>query len=107
MRFIILIEGTGGKRRARFMGLLAKFFSKDRKLQIDFCEKNLDRFVTAEHFPEYEAFFNQRNIEYKEYQCQSKCKECKLSPYAIVNGEFIAAEDAGKLLDRLKQLQKG
>jgi uncharacterized protein YuzB (UPF0349 family) len=87
------------------MGLLAKLFSKQRKLQIDFCEKNLDRFVSEEHFPEYEAFFNQKNIVYKEYHCQSKCKECKMAPYAIVNGEFITADDAGKLLDQLKQLQ--
>jgi uncharacterized protein YuzB (UPF0349 family) len=88
------------------MNLLAKLFSKERKLKIDFCEKNLDRFITAEYFPEYEAFFNQKNITYKEYQCQSKCKECKLSPYAIVNGEFIAADDTGMLLEKLKQLQK-
>jgi uncharacterized protein YuzB (UPF0349 family) len=88
------------------MSLLAKLFSKERKLQIDFCEKNLDRFVTADYFPEYEAFFNQKNITYKEYKCQSRCEECKLSPYAMVNGEFVAADDAGKLLVKLKQLQK-
>ncbi len=88
------------------MSLFAKLFAKEKKIQIDFCEKNLDRFITAEYFPEYEAFFNQKNVTYKEYHCQSKCKECKMSPYAIVNGEFIASDDAAELLDKLKQLQK-
>lgn len=88
------------------MSFLAKLFTKDKKLQIDFCEKNLDRFLKEEHFTEYEAFLNQKNVTYKEYQCQSKCEECKLSPYAIVNGEFIDANDVPELLDKLKQRQK-
>ncbi|MEH6995231.1 DUF1450 domain-containing protein [Neobacillus drentensis] len=44
-------------------------------------------------------------MEYKEYHCQSRCEECKISPYAIVNGEFIAAEDSAQLLEKLKHLE--
>ncbi|MBM4760795.1 DUF1450 domain-containing protein [Bacillus sp. B15-48] len=87
------------------MSLLAKIFSKNKKLQVDFCERNLDRFLTAEQYPMYEAFFKQKNIVYKEYKCQSKCEQCEQSPYAIVNGEFIQADDSTALLRKLKQLQ--
>lgn len=84
--------------------LLNKLFSKEKQVTVEFCEKNLDRFLTEENFPKYNAFFNQKNVTYKEYQCQSKCKECKKSPYAIVNGEFVAAESSDLLLEKLKNL---
>lgn len=86
------------------MKLLTKFFSKDKKMKIDFCEKNLDRFVTNDLFSQYQSLLNKRNIIYKEYECQNKCKECKKSPYAIVDGNFIDAESSEELLDKLKQL---
>lgn len=85
------------------MKLLNKLFSKEKKLTIEFCEKNLDRFLTEENMPNYNKFLGQKNIQYKEYECQSRCKECKNSPYALVNGEFIAAEDSKKLLEKLKK----
>ena len=88
------------------MSFLAKLFTKNKKLQIDFCEKNLDSFLKEEHFSDFQIFLNQKNITYKEYQCQSKCKECKSSPYAIVNGEFVVANDVPELLDKLKQRQQ-
>lgn len=88
------------------MSLLSKLFHKEKKLHIDFCEKNLDRFLTKELFPAYQAFFQKKNIVYKEYQCQSKCEECKLTPYAIVNGEMVKAENSEALLTKLKSMQK-
>lgn len=88
------------------MGLLTKLFGKEKKLHIDFCEKNLDRFLTADLFSAYEAFFQQKNIIYKEYQCQSKCEECKLTPYAIVNGEMVKAENSEALLTEIKSIQR-
>jgi uncharacterized protein YuzB (UPF0349 family) len=89
------------------MGFMIKLFSKDRKLKIDFCEKNLDRFLTDDLQSEYSTFLSKKNIEFKEYNCQSRCEECKKSPYALVNGEFIAAEDSAQLLDKLKSLEGG
>jgi uncharacterized protein YuzB (UPF0349 family) len=87
------------------MNFITKLFTKERKLKIDFCEKNLDRFLPEELQNEYSTFLSKKNIEYKEYNCQSRCEECKISPYAIVNGEFIAARDSRQLLDKFKQLE--
>ncbi|MEH7495584.1 DUF1450 domain-containing protein [Neobacillus niacini] len=87
------------------MNFITKLFAKEKKLTIDFCEKNLDRFLTEDLQSEYSTFLSKKNIEYKEYQCQSRCEECKNSPYAIVNGEFIAAGDSMELLQKLKNLQ--
>lgn len=86
------------------MNFIAKLFTKENKLKVDFCEKNLDCFLTEDLQIDYKSFLSKRNIEYKEYQCQSRCEECKKSPYAIVNGEFIAAEDSGQLLKKLNYL---
>ncbi|MED3553368.1 DUF1450 domain-containing protein [Cytobacillus praedii] len=86
------------------MKRLSKLFSKQKKIQIDFCEKNLDRFLNEENSSDYERFLNQNHIQYKEYSCQSKCEQCKKSPYAIVDGEFIAAENSDELLVRLKHI---
>ena len=87
------------------MNFITKLFAKEKKLTIDFCEKNLDRFLTEDLQSEYSTFLSKKNIEYKEYQCQSRCEECKRSPYAIVNGEFIDAGDSMELLKKLKHLQ--
>jgi uncharacterized protein YuzB (UPF0349 family) len=87
------------------LNFITKLFAKETKLKIDFCEKNLDRFLPEELQNDYSAFFGKKNIEYKEYKCQSRCEECEISPYAIVNGEFIAADDTAQLLEKLKQMQ--
>jgi uncharacterized protein YuzB (UPF0349 family) len=83
--------------------LIQKLFSKEKKLNVEFCEKNLDRFLTEETFPKYKDFFTEKNVNYKEYECQSKCKECKKAPYAIVNGEFVTADSSDALLEKLKK----
>ncbi|MEH7115245.1 DUF1450 domain-containing protein [Neobacillus niacini] len=87
------------------MNFITKLFAKEKKLKIDFCEKNLDRFLSEDLQDEYNAFLSKKNIEFKEYHCQSRCEECKKSPYAIVNGEFIVADDSAQLLKRFKQLE--
>jgi uncharacterized protein YuzB (UPF0349 family) len=88
------------------MNFITKLFTKEKTLKIDFCEKNLDRFLTEDLQTDYNTFLSKKNIEYKEYHCQSRCEECKKSPYAIVNGELITAEDSGQLLKKLKYLQE-
>lgn len=84
--------------------IFRKFLKKEKIVNIDFCVKNLDRFLKDENFKSYESFMSQKNIRYKEYDCQSRCKECKKSPYAIVNGDFVAADNTSELLEKLKQL---
>ncbi|MBT2688795.1 DUF1450 domain-containing protein [Bacillus sp. ISL-47] len=85
------------------MKLINKLFSKQKPVKVEFCKRNLDEFLKEENFSDYNAFLNQKNIIYKEYECQSKCKECKQSPYAVVDGDFIAAENSGELLVKLKE----
>jgi uncharacterized protein YuzB (UPF0349 family) len=89
------------------MKLLSKLFAKQKNITIEFCEKNLDRFLTDEYLSQYNVFLNQKNITYKEYECQSRCKECKVSAYALVDGEFVSAEDSGQLLEKLKKIADG
>ncbi|WHX98679.1 DUF1450 domain-containing protein [Neobacillus sp. DY30] len=88
------------------MNFISKLFAKEKKLTIDFCEKNLDRFLTEDLQNQYSNFLSKRNIEYKEYHCQSRCEDCKKSPYAIVNGEFMAAGDSLELLKKLTHFQE-
>ncbi|KKK37741.1 hypothetical protein WQ57_12340 [Mesobacillus campisalis] len=85
------------------MKILSTLFKKDKKLNIEFCEKNLDRFLKEEQVEEYGAFLSKKNVLHKEYSCQSHCEKCRLSPYAIVNGEYIAADSYAELLEMLKQ----
>jgi uncharacterized protein YuzB (UPF0349 family) len=82
--------------------LINKLFSKQKPVNIEFCQRNLDEFLKEENFYDYNLFLNQKNINYKEYECQSKCKECKQSPYALVDGDFIAADNPVELLAKLK-----
>ncbi|MFE8695902.1 DUF1450 domain-containing protein [Cytobacillus sp. FJAT-53684] len=91
-------------RNVKIVKRLTKIFSKTKKTQIDFCEKNLDRFLTDENSSNYNDFLNQKSIIFKEYSCQSKCELCKKSPYAMVNGEFVAADNSDELLEKLKQI---
>ena len=86
------------------MNLVTRLLSKNKKIQIDFCQKNLYIFLTEKSFSSYDSFLSRKDILYKEYDCQSRCEECKKSPYAIVNGEFISAESSAELLEKLKQL---
>jgi uncharacterized protein YuzB (UPF0349 family) len=84
-----------------------QLFSKRKNVTIEFCEKNLDRFLTEENMADYHQFLSEKNVTYKEYECQSRCKECKMSPYALVDGEFTAADDSMILLKKMKKLADG
>ncbi|MDQ0268335.1 DUF1450 domain-containing protein [Cytobacillus purgationiresistens] len=87
------------------MSLLKKLFSKEKQITIEFCEKNLDRFYSDEDFSVIGPFLQGKGVEYKQYECQSKCKYCKQSPYAIINGEFVQAESPSELLKKMKEFK--
>ncbi|MGX6444321.1 DUF1450 domain-containing protein [Neobacillus sp. K501] len=89
------------------MKLFNKLLNKQNKVTIEFCQNNLDRFLSEEDFSDYQTFLNSKNVTYKEYECQSRCKECKQSPYAIINGQFVAADNSQELLDTLKHFASG
>ena len=77
---------------------------KRKKLTIEFCENNLDRFLQEEDLPLFKEFLNQPHVTYKEYDCQSHCKLCKKNAYAIVNGELVSDNSSKELLNRLKEM---
>jgi uncharacterized protein YuzB (UPF0349 family) len=64
---------------------------------VEFCASNMhhgtDRVMKRlEEDPELEVI---------EYGCLGNCGECYLFPFAIVNGEIVAAETADELFDRI------
>jgi len=66
---------------------------------IEFCTNNMhhgtERIMKQlELNPEYDVI---------EYGCLGNCGECYLSPYAMVNGETIAAETVDELLESIQQ----
>ncbi|MGN7943065.1 DUF1450 domain-containing protein [Virgibacillus sp. 6R] len=83
---------------------MKKLFSKQTKTKISFCTNNLDRFYSDADFSTFNTFLNDKRIEYKEYECQSKCKECKAAPYAVIDGEFVSADSPDELLKSMKSM---
>ncbi|WP_438434164.1 YuzB family protein [Gorillibacterium sp. sgz500922] len=64
---------------------------------IEFCSSNMhhgtDRVMAAlEANPEYDVI---------EYGCLGNCGECYAMPYALLNGEIVAADSADELLERI------
>lgn len=64
---------------------------------IEFCTNNMhhgtDRIMRKlEENPEYDVI---------EYGCLGNCGQCYVEPYALVNGEIIAASDADELYDKI------
>lgn len=85
------------------MNMIQKLFSKKKKVKIEFCQRNIEQFLQEENYAAYNEFLGRKNVMYKEYECQSRCKECHMSPYAVVNGEYVTAEDSGELLKKMAQ----
>ncbi|NKE06626.1 DUF1450 domain-containing protein [Mesobacillus selenatarsenatis] len=85
------------------MNVIQKLFSKPKKAKVEFCQRNLEQFLQEENYAAYNEFLSHKNIAYKEFECQSKCKECRLSPYAIVNGDFVTAENSDELLKKMAE----
>ncbi|WP_338471940.1 DUF1450 domain-containing protein [Niallia sp. XMNu-256] len=87
------------------MGIfLQKLFGKRKSLKLEFCQKNLDRFFDQDILSVFDQVINERNVVTKEFECLSHCKLCTEKAYVIANGEVIHADDAGVLLERLKNL---
>ena len=80
---------------------LKKVFTKNKKMKIQFCQNNLDRFFDNESLRLFEGYVKEHNVSTKEYECLSECELCKKKPYVKVNGEIISAENTKELLRRL------
>jgi uncharacterized protein YuzB (UPF0349 family) len=83
------------------MSLIKKLFPKQKKVKIEFCQRNLEQFLKEENYAAYNEFLSRKKVIYKEFECQSRCKECRMSPYAVVNGEFVEAEDSAELMKKM------
>ena len=84
-------------------GLLNKWFKKEKKLKLEFCQNNLDQFLDGESFRLFEEFFSKEKVSMKEYKCLSHCELCKERPFIKANGETISADNPLGLLNKLKQ----
>lgn len=85
------------------MNVIQKLFSKQKKAKIEFCQRNLEQFLQEENHAAYNEFLSGKNVVYKEFECQSKCKECRMSLYAMVNGDFVTAENSDELLKKMAE----
>ncbi|WP_349728776.1 DUF1450 domain-containing protein [Peribacillus frigoritolerans] len=92
---------SSNERSDMMKNLLSKVFSKKAKIQIEFCQNNLDRFLNEKTVADYGKFLANPMIQYKEYECLSECKLCKKTPYAKVNGHVMNGEDSQDLLNKL------
>ncbi|MCY9667850.1 YuzB family protein [Paenibacillus alginolyticus] len=72
---------------------------------IEFCASNMhhgtDKVMKAlEQNPDFDVM---------EYGCLGNCGQCYMEPYALVNGEIIAAESADalheRILERIKEIE--
>lgn len=61
---------------------------------VEFCVNNL----TPEVEKAKEELEEDPGIDVMEYSCLGNCSECYVRPYALVDGEFIAADTGPELL---------
>ncbi|WP_027093106.1 YuzB family protein [Cohnella thermotolerans] len=64
---------------------------------VEFCVSNMHH-GTDEVLRKLEGL---PDVEVVEYGCLGNCGECYLFPYALVNGETVAAETADALYDKI------
>ncbi|MFS0766382.1 DUF1450 domain-containing protein [Peribacillus phoenicis] len=92
---------SSNERSDIMKNLLSKVFTKKAKIQIEFCQNNLDRFLNEQTVADYGKFLANPRIQYKEYECLSECKLCQKTPYAKVNGQIMSGKDSQDLLNKL------
>lgn len=71
------------------------------KALVEFCVSNLSSY-TQEVMDALEND-DQLDVDVLEYGCLGHCGECFLAPFALVDGEFVQADTAEELLQRIKQ----
>jgi len=81
----------------------SNIFPSKKKIHIEFCQNNLDRYLNEETALDFGHFLNQSHIHYKEYECLSNCFTCRKTAYAIVDRQVIEANHMDELLQLLKE----
>lgn len=69
------------------------------KPMIEFCASNMHH-GTDSLLEELEL---DDNVETMEYGCLGNCGECYLRPYAMVDGEIVAADTVDELRGRIRE----
>lgn len=87
------------------MSLLTKFFPKKKSIEIEFCQKNLDRFLEESLIKQFQEILNTPKVQYKEFECLSHCNLCKKKPYAIVNGDIVSCDRIEDLISQIAQMK--
>lgn len=67
---------------------------------IEFCVNNL----TPEVEKVKEELEQDPDIDVMEYGCLGNCSECYVRPYALVDGDFIAADTGPELLTAIREI---
>ncbi|HET7627974.1 MAG TPA: YuzB family protein [Bacillales bacterium] len=66
---------------------------------VEFCMSNL----ASGSQKALERLEKDPNLDVVEYACLGHCELCLEGPYALVNGEFVSAETAEALVDKIYQ----
>lgn len=66
---------------------------------VEFCVSNL----TPEVEKVKEELEKDPDIDVVEYGCLNHCSECYVQPYALVDGEYIAADSGPELLKAIRK----
>ncbi|GAB7388822.1 YuzB family protein [Bacillaceae bacterium] len=71
---------------------------------VEFCQSNLASYSQKV----MEALENDPDLDVDviDYGCLGYCGECFQGPYALVDGEFVAAQTAEELLAKIKEYVK-
>ncbi|MCK1994361.1 DUF1450 domain-containing protein [Peribacillus muralis] len=97
---------SSNERSDKMKTFLSKIFTKKDKVQIEFCQNNLDRFLKEQTVADLGTFLANPRIQYKEYECLSECKLCQDTPYAKVNNRIMRGKDSHDLLKQLQEALK-
>lgn len=66
---------------------------------VEFCVNNL----TPEVKQVKEELEHDDDIDVVEYDCLGHCSECYVRPYALLDGDFIAADSGPELLKAIQE----
>ncbi|HZG15283.1 MAG TPA: DUF1450 domain-containing protein [Candidatus Bathyarchaeia archaeon] len=71
------------------------------KALVEFCSSNVSSYTK----PVLDALENdpEIDVDVMEYGCLGHCGECYMQPFALVNGDYVGAEDHEELLVKIKQ----
>ncbi|MBM7592017.1 YuzB family protein [Brevibacillus fulvus] len=68
---------------------------------VEFCSSNLSSYTQS--VMERLEQDTELDVDVVEYGCLGHCGECYMAPFALVNGDYVAAETAEELYEKIKQ----